>query len=183
MLRYQRVTFREWGTWPARDARTSNRNVRFKTWDWGLAWDWAWLDRGRCPHFASHSSLPPTSPSPPALPLSVPVPPTTPPALAHECLISIKNQELCNLLHRGGVVAGWQQNCALLIWVQVILSTTTLITNSKFGCICNNPYTKLLVRQENVVHRLQNSRSMSRGRDLGWCLAVPRERPRGGGGI
>jgi hypothetical protein len=57
---------REWGTWPARDARTANPNfVRFKTWGLGLRTgdfgDWG-LDQGTTA-LASLRTLPSTPPS------------------------------------------------------------------------------------------------------------------------
>jgi len=139
MLRYVRV----WGTCPARDARTVNPNfVRFKTWDWdcgrtrtgeGLAGS-GWTG-GDCPRFASRSSFPPISSLPPALPLSVPVPPHNSSALAHETQhvsypSRTQRQNACNCYIArvvcGGLVAELRPPSS---------GTVTLhtITNSKFG--------------------------------------------------
>lgn len=103
---------REWGTWPARDARTVNPSfVRFKTWGGGgtlQTGDWAWLDR-RATALALLCALPSPPPSHHCHPHCLS------PSLSHHhnssapahenltCLISIKNR----LVYiAGGVVCG-----------------------------------------------------------------------------
>jgi hypothetical protein len=167
---------REWGTWPARDARTVNPNfVRFKTWDWdcgrelcGLGTDWT---EGRVLPSLSLGTLPfpPISSSPPALPLSVPVSLHNSSALAQ----NVSYPSRTTLLHRGrgGCVAGWLQNCALLIWYSNLIHPhpdnkfeiriASVIPNTRKLQVAS---TILRDATENVVHRLQSRDVMSRGR-------------------
>jgi hypothetical protein len=100
---------REWGTWPARDARTVNPNfVRFKTWDWdcgrGNFADWGLTGPkgGCCPRFrlALFLSLPSHHRHLHCLSLSLSHPTTQLLSARATCLISIKN-------HPATSRAGW----------------------------------------------------------------------------
>jgi hypothetical protein len=134
---------RERGTWPARDARTVNRNfVRFKTWDWDCGQRTGLGRRGDCPRFPWHSS-------PHLIIITTctaslcPCPcPTTPPQSRMKTYhvsypsrsIKRANVCICYIAVRWWCVAGWRQICALLIWSGNLIHPH-LITNSKFGCI------------------------------------------------
>lgn len=136
------LSTRERGTWPARDARTVNRNfVRFKTWDWDCGQRTAEGATGDCPRFPWH--LFPSSHHHHhlhCLSLSL--------SLSHNSSASrmktyhvsypsrsIKRADvcICYIAVRWWCVAGWRQICALLIWSGNLIQH--LITNSKFGCI------------------------------------------------
>jgi hypothetical protein len=180
-LRYRR----EWGTWPARDARTVNPNVRFKT--WGLGTLGTGLagpegDEDDCPRFASQSSFSPPSHHYHLHCLSASLShPTTPQRSRMKLNMSHIHQEpqepSCYIVD--GVVCGGlaaELRPPHLVWLT--LSTHTPITNSKFGCICNtNTRTSC---EYDLPDRgrsppLQSREGMSMGRRAGGDAAVPRE--------
>lgn len=117
------------------DCESELRKVQNVGWDcgWGIA---GWTGGRAALAFASHSSFPsPISSLPPALPLAVPVSPHKTPQRSHMKLIlsHIHQEEPSCCIAAEWCVAGWRQNCALLIWHCNLIQHTPPITNSKFG--------------------------------------------------